>query len=319
MNPIVSFDVRDWHAPIAAQLAAHALDALEAGSVLRLPLPFTLAPEEQSLLSPQLLSGTRKNISYNPINARLQGADGDAALEAQLRGLLTRYHASARTLVEHLFAPYRNHLIDGRASYRPAEIAGRVPKSWRHDDTRLHVDAFPATPVHGRRLLRVFNNINPHGEPRRWQVGEPFADVAARFAPRVPRPSALKAQLMALAKITKSKRSAYDHYMLHLHDGMKADLDYQAQVTKIPAGFAPGETWIVYSDQVSHAVLAGRYMLEQTFYVPVEVLQYPQRSPLRVLEKLTGRPLLQERALRAPAVLTIAPCAPAARATVPRS
>lgn len=292
MSPIESIAVSDWQAPVAPALAAHALDALEAGSVLRLPLPFALTADEQALLSPELLSGARKNISYNPVNGRVQGADGDAALEARLRGFLTRYHASSRMLVEHLFAPYRGHLLDGRASYRPAEIAGRVPKSWRHDDTRLHVDAFPATPVHGRRLLRVFNNINPHGEPRRWRVGEPFADVAARFAPRAPKPSALQAQLMALTRITKSTRSAYDHYMLQLHDGMKADLDYQAQAPKTPAEFAPGETWIVYSDQVSHAVLAGRYMLEQTFYVPVTALQYPQRSPLRVLEAVTGRSLV---------------------------
>lgn len=292
MKPIESVAASDWQAPIAPDLAAHALDALEAGSVLRLPLPFTLTADEQSLLSPELLSGARKNISYNPVNGRLQGADGDELLAGRLKAFLERYHASSKSLVENLFVAYRGKLRDGRASYRPAEIAGRVPKSWRHDDTRLHVDAFPATPVHGRRLLRVFNNINPHGEPRRWKIGEPFADVAARFQPRAPRPSALKAQLMAMTGITKSRRSAYDHYMLHLHDGMKADLDYQAQVPSTPAEFAPGETWIVYSDQVSHAVLAGRYMLEQTFYVPVDALQYPERSPLRVLEKLAGRPLL---------------------------
>jgi hypothetical protein len=292
MNPIEPIAVTDWQAPVAPALAAHALDALEAGSVLRLPLPFALRADEQRLLSPELLSGARKNISYNPANGSLKGAESDLALEALLRGLLERYHRSAKTLVEQLFAPYRGRLRDGRTSYRPAEIAGRVPKSWRHDDTRLHVDAFPATPVQGQRLLRVFNNINPHGEPRRWQIGEPFAAVAARFAPHAPAASVLKARLMAATGITKSLRSAYDHYMLYLHDGMKADLAYQAQVHKTEAGFAPGETWIVYSDQVSHAVLAGRYMLEQTFYVPVAALRYPQRSPLCVLEAVTGRALL---------------------------
>lgn len=292
MNAIESIAVHDWQAPVAPALAAHALDALEAGAVLRLPLPFPLQPDEQPLLSDALLSGARKNISYNPANGAIKGAGGDAALETLLRRLLSRYHASSKALVGHLFAPYAGHLRDGRTSYRPAEIAGRVPKSWRHDDTRLHVDAFPATPVHGRRLLRVFNNVNPHGEPRRWRVGEPFADVAARFYPRAPQPSALKARLMALTRITKSLRSGYDHHMLHLHDGMKADLDYQAQARKTPVEFRPGETWIVYSDQVSHAVLSGRFMLEQTFYVPVEALRYPERSPLRVLEALAGRPLL---------------------------
>ncbi|MFT4047679.1 MAG: Kdo hydroxylase family protein [Solimonas sp.] len=292
MNPIEAIAVHDWQAPATPDLAAHALDALEAGCVLRLPLPFVLQADEQVLLSDALLSGARKNISYNPANASVKGADGDTALEALLRGMLGRYHAVTRALVLNLFAPYAGRLRDGRTSYRPAEIAGRAPKSWRHDDTRLHVDAFPATPVHGQRLLRVFNNVNPHGEPRRWHVGEPFADVAARFFPRLPADSPLKAWLMALTKITKSKRSAYDHYMLRLHDGMKADPDYQSQVAKTPAAFAPGETWIVYSDQVSHAVLAGRFMLEQTFYVPIVALQYPERSPLRVLEKLARRPLV---------------------------
>lgn len=292
MNPLVCIEVRDWQAAIAPEVAAGALDALEAGSVLRLPLPFVLTPAEQPLLSAQLLSGARKNISYDPGSRSVKGAGGDASLDALLAGMLGRYHAATRSLVERLFTPYASTMIDGRASYRPAEIAGRVPKSWRHDDTRLHVDAFPATPVHGRRLLRVFNNINPHGEPRRWQLGEPFAAVAARFQPRAPQPGALKAQLLALARITKSKRSDYDHYMLQLHDGMKADLEYQAQLPKTTAEFQPGETWIVYSDQVSHAVLSGRYLLEQTFYVPVAALRYPQRSPLRVLEALAGRQLL---------------------------
>src|SRR3546814_5916283 len=73
MKPIISIAVHDWHAPVSSELATHALDALEAGSVLRLPLPFTLSADEQSLLSPELLSGARKNISYNPTNARLQG------------------------------------------------------------------------------------------------------------------------------------------------------------------------------------------------------------------------------------------------------
>ena len=40
------------------------------------------------------------------------------------------------------------------------------------------------------------------------------------------------------------------------------------------------------------AVLSGRYMLEQTFYVPVEALQYPERSPLKVLEAVTGQALV---------------------------
>ena len=34
--------------------------------------------------------------------------------------------------------------------------------------------------------------------------------------------------------------------------------------------FAPGTTWVVYSDQVLHAAMSGQHMMEQTFYLQVE-------------------------------------------------
>ena len=79
---------------------------------------------------------------------------------------------------------YASRLTRGRTSFRPVEIAGRA-SSWRKDDTRLHVDAFPATPVHGRRILRVFANVNPYGKPRSWRVGDGFGAVADYFAPKL--------------------------------------------------------------------------------------------------------------------------------------
>lgn len=285
------FEILSWLATVSAEMNVRAMDMLEAGMVLVFPLPFTLLDREQRLLSASM-DGSRKNISFNPVNNQIKGAGDDAAQTALLHGLLSRYHQQTRRFTEQLLPDYRASLQDGRTSYRPTEVAGRKTSSYRKDDTRLHVDAFPATPVQGRRMLRFFTNINPHGEPRRWNLGEPFPDVARRFFPRAPAPNALAARLMAAVKITKSLRSAYDHYMLHIHDGMKADVGYQATVNKTAAEFVPGTTWVVYSDQVSHAALAGRYMMEQTFYVPVNALRYPERSPLRVLEKMAGRPLL---------------------------
>src|SRR3546814_10333906 len=69
MKPIISIAVHDWHAPVSSELATHALDALEAGSVLRPPLPFPLRAEEPSLLSPELLTGARTTTNNNPTNA----------------------------------------------------------------------------------------------------------------------------------------------------------------------------------------------------------------------------------------------------------
>ncbi len=291
MNPVETVQLSHWESIPEPGVVAHALDALESGCVLRLPLAFPLEEGEQVVLSDALLDGSRKNISYDPATGRLKGCVDDPALAGRLRAVMARYARLSASLLDNLLPAYRGQLEAGRTSYRPAEIAGRPVRSWRRDDTRLHVDAFPATPVNGRRLLRVFHNLNPEGV-RRWCVGEPFPELARRFFGQIPPPARWQARLLALLGLTRSLRSPYDHYMLQLHDRMKADLDYQYSAGRLALAFAPGETWVVFSDQASHAVLGGQFMLEQTFYLPVEQMVYPERAPLRVLEKLAGRPLV---------------------------
>jgi hypothetical protein len=96
---------------------------------------------------------------------------------------------------------------------------------------------------------------------------------------------------MYLVRMTKAVRAPYDHYMLQLHDRMKADQAYQAQPDHSTQSFPAGSTWLVYTDQVPHAALAGIHQLEQTFYVPVASLRDEASAPLRVLEGLMGRKL----------------------------
>jgi hypothetical protein len=92
--------------------------------------------------------------------------------------------------------------------------------------------------------------------------------------------------------ITKRRRSDYDHYMLRLHDRMKADLAYQSSAAQKPYEFPAGSSWIVFTDQVSHAAMSGQYALEQTFHLPVDAMQDPSQSPLRILERVVGRQLV---------------------------
>jgi hypothetical protein len=56
--------------------------------------------------------------------------------------------------------------------------------------------------------------------------------------------------------------------------------------------FEPGAAWIVYTDSVVHAAIAGRFALEQTFYLPLEAMAAPGAAPAHVLERVTGRALL---------------------------
>jgi hypothetical protein len=80
--------------------------------------------------------------------------------------------------------------------------------------------------------------------------------------------------------------------MLHLHDSAKADLRYQGACAQERVEFAPGSSWICFSDQVMHAAMSGQFMMEQTVHVPMEALAYPEHSPLAELERILGRNLL---------------------------
>jgi hypothetical protein len=154
------------------------------------------------------------------------------------------------------------------------------------------VDAFPSRPNRGERILRVFTNVNPHGEPRVWRVGEPFGAAAARFLPMAREYSAARARLLRALRVTKSLRTEYDHLMLQLHDGMKADLRYQREAPQETFAFPPGASWVCFSDQTLHAVMSGQHMLEQTFHLPVDRQYNQEASPLAILTRLRGRALI---------------------------
>jgi len=156
----------------------------------------------------------------------------------------------------------------------------------------LHVDAFPSRPNYGERILRVFTNVNPDGVPRVWRVGEPFETVAKQFFPRAKPYSRWQAQVLKALHVTKSLRSEYDHLMLQLHDGMKADAEYQRSAQQVKMPFAAGSVWVCFSDQASHAVMSGQYMLEQTLHLPAARQYNPDASPLAILTRLTGRNLV---------------------------
>jgi hypothetical protein len=92
--------------------------------------------------------------------------------------------------------------------------------------------------------------------------------------------------------LTKARRTDYDQIMLGMHDAAKRDRAYQETAPRRYVAFPPGATWLAFTDQTPHAVVSGNCALEQTFYVAVEVLADPARSPLRILERLWGAPLV---------------------------
>lgn len=287
-SQIIEIDIGDWEVPAPNP---EWITGLEAGKVLYFPhLPFVLLPEEQALLTPDIRDPKVRNISLNE-RGHIKGAVGDAATQLALALMVGRFREQAQTLVYSLFPKYKEALRLAPTSYRPTQVETRS-QSWRADDRRMHVDAFPSRPNYGERILRVFCNINPDGVPRVWRVGEPFETVAARFLPRAKRYVPWQASLLNALHVTKSYRSEYDHLMLQLHDGMKGDMAYQELSPQVTVPFAAGSVWVCFSDQASHAVMSGQYMLEQTFHLPVDQQYDPSTSPLAILTKMTGRELI---------------------------
>jgi hypothetical protein len=280
----------DTWAPAARPSAQEAATAtVESGRVLYLPrLQFALLPQELGFLSAQWSDGKAKNISLR--GRALRGAHGGKNDLIRLQAMLERFAGECQRLIAALLPHYAAHLSIAVTSFRPCEIAGRET-SWRQDDSRLHTDAFPSNPTQGARVLRVFTNINPDSAPRAWRFGEPFADMAARFLPRARRAWPGEAALLRALRITKRRRTGYDHLMLQLHDHLKADTDYQRQAPQQHVDFPPSATWVLFTDQVLHAAMRGQFAMEQTLMLPVSAMRAPESSPLRVMERMTGRVL----------------------------
>lgn len=271
---------------------SQAITALESGQVLYLPhTSFSLNENEKVLLTESILHPKHKNISYNICSKNKQkdvsGVNQNANHASIASLFMHRFTEYAKLLIDTIIPQYSKDLIWGRTSYRPAEIRNRNT-SPRKDDTRLHVDSFPSTPVNGLRILRVFCNINPNGCPRTWELGEPFETVLKRFFSSIPPYHPFQARLLHWIKATKTFRSRYDHFMLNLHDKMKLSDDYQQSVKKQRIDFPAQSTWVVFTDHVSHAALSGQFLLEQTFYLPVFAMQNPSLSPLKQWESLTA-------------------------------
>jgi hypothetical protein len=279
---------------IPLEHAGAATTCLESGNVLCQQAGFfRVARHERALFSADVLAPGKntKNVSFNPSNGQTSGSSLEGEMAAALGGMLSRFSDEALAFVVRTCPEYASGVSRGRTSFRPVEIAGR-PSSWRKDDTRLHIDAFPATPSQGRRILRVFANVNPEGRPRSWRIGDGFSDVARHFAPKLRMPFPGTGAMLSMLRITKTPRSAYDALMLQLHDRMKEDTAYQQSAPQTACDFPAGSAWMAFTDAVSHAAMAGQYQLEQTFLLPVDAMSAPDQSPLRILERLMARSLI---------------------------
>jgi hypothetical protein len=291
--------------PTPAQAQAWC-ERLEAGDILYFPqTPVPLRPEDLSFLLGRQQTGStlHKNIAYKPNSDSVSGLDGStgAAELKQLQTVMGQYSKDVGVFLRRFLSPYQGRWQLDYASFRPQEEEGRDLPLRRRNDL-LHTDAFPTRPTRGARILRFFNNIHP-SRTRDWVVSEPFPVLAPRYTPQqIPLPVNDNPATRALRSLANTaglghaipslKRSPYDDFMMRFHNFLKENASFQAESRKEYLKFPPGSSWMVYTDMVPHAVLAGQYALEQTFLVEHGAMVSPELSPLSVLQAMTHSALV---------------------------
>jgi hypothetical protein len=269
---------------------------LEAGNILFIPhIPFTLPNDDLQFLLAQRQAGGKnhKNIAYKPKSNTISNAVSLSEQQSKrLLEVMQFYSKSCTTFLSQLLPPYVSKWHIDYASFRPFEEKGRPLRTRARNDL-LHVDSFPTRPMKGNRILRFFTNINPTNH-RTWITSDPFEVLAKRFGGKeVLFPHKKNTLIRSLISLIKklglpiSLRSPYDVFMLNLHNFLKENETFQQTCSKNYWEFPPNSCWVVFTDQVSHAAIAGQYALEQTFVVPPSALINPQTAPLAILEKLS--------------------------------
>lgn len=280
-------------------------EALENGNILFFqtpPFSFPKVEIDFLLKQKQGQGSNRKNIAYKPQLDKITNHDTKDEKEAeQLKEVLSNYSKRVTEFLSTLLSPYAKAWKHDYASFRPFQEKGRNLRTRARNDL-LHVDAFPTRPLHGSRILRFFTNINPV-ESRVWITSSEFADLAKKFIGQIPAPRSTGYDLMSRLRRTMKQmvrsfgikvplRSPYDSLMLQMHNFLKENKEFQENCPKDRWEFPPLSCWAVFTDAVSHAALSGQYALEQTFIIPQKALLCPEKSPVCVLERLSGKNLV---------------------------
>jgi hypothetical protein len=264
-------------------------DALERGRIVQFrecPVALPDAGDQDFLragLSPHL---RRKNVSYYPDADRVTGLQAPAQVAERARRILREHSARVREFLRRAMPGFTEGFWVGTSSYRPLEEKGRHLSAHASNEL-VHVDAGAYGATHGDRILRFFVNLNPAAE-RVWISKGTFAELFERHAAEAGvGPGALGAALPeraysgtlrvlagAFPMLRVIETSPYDRRMRRFHNWMKDTPSFQ-QGPSEQLSFPPFSAWMVLTDGVSHACIAGQHALVDTFLVPLRNCRLP--------------------------------------------
>jgi hypothetical protein len=267
-------------------------DALEREDIVFFPAcPIGLPPVGQLdfLRRQEQASFGHKDLCFDPHGGRVTGLKPTHPAETRrLVDVLTQFSDSTLSWVRDAFPAYGPGVVRDRVTLRTTEEATRNLRLTARNDL-LHIDNFHTRPANGRRILRVFVNIHPT-DPHVWATSERLPQLLERFTARYRLPTRSVTEWVAPAQpvvrlFTRGRagRSAYDVWMAKIHHFLKEDETFQATAARRVWTFPPGSMWALFADGVAHAALRGRFVLEHSFFVPVELLHHPEQAPLSLL------------------------------------
>ncbi len=260
---------------------------LTRGQILVFPPGLLTLPNQDDLefLRNDLGSAiTLKNISFHPDGDYITGIKKDQVRRERTARILRAHNQEVQKFLTRIVPEYCKDWRIGKVNYRPLQEKGRELS--RHSSNEMiHTDAFPSGATHGDRILRFFTNVHP-SEPRRWKSSglmpdllEEFGEAAGikRQGDRSLNPGLLGRAFSGTLRTLKRAgipqaelvdSSPYDRAMLRLHDYLKDDDDFQADISRmVEVEFPPLHSWAVLTDLVSHGVIGGQHALVNTFYL----------------------------------------------------
>jgi hypothetical protein len=265
-------------------------ERLECGEVLfypSAPFPLPEGADRAFLLAQQIGGRAHKNICYNPASGETTGFVWRSAEQAQrLQTVLATFSRAAAAWLAAALPRYRGACELDRASFRPEEEATRRLRLNARNDL-LHVDSFPNRPARGRRILRLFANINPT-EPRIWATSEPLPLLLSRYGKRIERKGTgfwqqLGVGVLGLFRPPQERHCNTDLFMLRLHDYLKRNTRFQQSGPRRLWKFPPGSAWLAMTDGCCHAELRGRFALEHSFFIAPRALVRPELAPAALI------------------------------------
>ena len=270
----------------------------EVASWTRCPF-FSVTPGDfETLTHPLRMHAGTKDISFDPTTQRFSGRRLPSdEITSAFQDVLNRFSLAAREWLSTAYPEYARGLSPDRVTWHGVEEATRSLRHTARNDL-LHIDNFPTRPSHGRRILRLFVNLNPM-DPQVWATSERFASILERFRATHPVPDRSEREWLAVGgrwlRLLKSGwrgRSEYDAMMHRIHHFLKNDDAFQLRAQRRLLSFQPGSAWMALTDGLSYAWLRGRHTLEHSFFVSPDVLQEPEEAPLARLSRPATEALL---------------------------